>query len=164
MFGYCAPPPENRNTTVGTVPARSLETTRRGSRRRSTSTASCVPPHTDRAALRECRDARLLQRERRRPPDRCRGGGATWSASRSVAASSADWLRAESSSSVRLVPVGDGSAAGASSTTTCALVPPTPRALTPARRGWPWTVQSFSAALTKNGVAAKSIAGLGLGS
>ena len=51
-------------------------------------------------------------------------------------ASSAVGVRAESTGDLRRVAVGSGAAAaGASSSTTCALVPPMPNELTPARRG-----------------------------
>jgi hypothetical protein len=42
----------------------------------------------------------------------------------------------------------DGSGPGASSRTTCALVPPTPNELTPARRGCPWAVHSARRSFT----------------
>src|SRR3546814_6601655 len=47
--------------------------------------------------------------------------------------------------------------AGACSITTCALVPPTPSALTPARRGASPSGHAVIAALTTNGEAAKSM-------
>src|SRR3546814_8858408 len=51
--------------------------------------------------------------------------------------------------------------AGACYITTCALVPPTPSALTPARRGASPSGHAVIAALTTNGEAAKSMDGLG---
>ena len=58
--------------------------------------------------------------------------------------------------------VPDIAAAGASSRTACALVPPMPNELTPARRGRsaPFA-QGVNAAFTKNGVDPKLIFGLG---
>ena len=53
------------------------------------------------------------------------------------------------------------SAAGASSSTTCALVPPTPSELTPARRGVSPSAHSSGVVLTKNGDLSKSSFGLG---
>jgi hypothetical protein len=44
----------------------------------------------------------------------------------------------------------------------CALVPQNPKLLTPARRGMPEGSQSMSLSLTKNGLLAKSIRGLGV--
>ncbi len=52
-------------------------------------------------------------------------------------------------------------AAGASSSTTCALVPPKPKELTPARRGAAPRGQGRSVVLTKKGPPAKGISGLG---
>src|SRR5215471_7823299 len=51
--------------------------------------------------------------------------------------------------------------AGASSRMTCAFVPPTPNALTPARRGEPLESQSASFVLMRNGLFAKSKLELG---
>src|SRR4030095_8146371 len=56
----------------------------------------------------------------------------------------------------------DGSTAGASSRTTCALVPPTPNELTPARRGTPSRSHTRCMWLTKNGLDWKSICGFGV--
>src|SRR6185295_8455533 len=51
---------------------------------------------------------------------------------------------------------------GASSSTTWAFVPPTPKALTPARRGCPLVVDhSRSFVFTKNGLFSRSSLGLG---
>src|SRR4029450_14037107 len=54
----------------------------------------------------------------------------------------------------------DGSMGGASSRIRCALVPPMPNELTPARHGCP-LVHSASSVLTRNGLSAKLISGLG---
>src|SRR5580698_3344294 len=50
---------------------------------------------------------------------------------------------------------------GASSRFACALVPPIPSAVTPARRGWPFDSQGRSRVFTKNGVLLKSMSGFG---
>ncbi len=50
---------------------------------------------------------------------------------------------------------------GASSTMTWALVPPTPKELTPARRGRPLRCQGRDSVLTKKGLFSKSICGFG---
>ena len=71
-------------------------------------------------------------------------------------------MRADSGSSCQGLPGPLAGSAGASSRITWALVPPKPNALTPARRGPSWRGQSRSALLTKNGLPAKSICGLGV--
>ncbi|CAM4176439.1 hypothetical protein COSO111634_34430 [Corallococcus soli] len=89
----------------------------------------------------------------------------TASARERVTASSAAGVRADSVTSCleRRGPCSleAGSRGGASSNTTCALVPPMPNELTAARRG-PW-VRSHgrSVVFTKKGLRAKSISGLG---
>ena len=65
----------------------------------------------------------------------CSGWASRCAASRAVAASRADSLRADSTSSCGPRRSGSAVRAGASSSTTCALVPPMPKELTPARRG-----------------------------
>jgi hypothetical protein len=51
---------------------------------------------------------------------------------------------------------------GDSSNTTCALVPQKPKLLTPARQGKSFGFHSMSLLLTKNGLLAKSMRGLGV--
>jgi hypothetical protein len=69
--------------------------------------------------------------------------------------------RADSVSSCGPLAGSEGSRSGASSTITCALVPPTPKLLTPARRGAASRGQGRSRLLTLKGVASKSMAGFG---
>src|SRR6056297_2728238 len=84
------------------------------------------------------------------------------SASRTEAWSRAAFERAESVSSWNGQSLSsEGCAAGASSSTACALVPPTPSEFTPARRGWPVSSHGVSAAFTSKGEFSKSIAGFG---
>ena len=78
-----------------------------------------------------------------------------------VAFSRAASVWAESASSFHGRDGPEGSAIGASSRITWALVPPMPREVTPARRGTPSVSQSRSSVLTKNGLLAKSICGFG---
>src|SRR5580698_781756 len=77
------------------------------------------------------------------------------------AASSAEEVRADKVSNCTGHKDSDGSLAGASSNTTWALEPPIPKELTPARRGPSREFQGLHASLTKNGLFAKSICGLG---
>jgi hypothetical protein len=78
-----------------------------------------------------------------------------------VAASRAASLRAETSNNWCEREAAAGSGLGASSTITCTLVPPMPNELTPARRGWSPRGHGRSSVFTKNGLASKSISGLG---
>ena len=80
----------------------------------------------------------------------------------SVIRSRAAGVRAASSSTCQGRDGPEGAAGGASSSTACTLVPPMPNALTPARRGSPFAVQSVSRSATRNGLAAKSMAGFGV--
>ena len=86
---------------------------------------------------------------------------ARWSARRSRPVASASGVRAESSSSCGPSVVSEGTRGGGSSRITCALVPPTPNELTPARRGAPSRARASVSSLTVNGEWAKSIVGLG---
>ncbi|CAM3618354.1 hypothetical protein COSO111634_20865 [Corallococcus soli] len=82
-------------------------------------------------------------------------------ASRCAAASRASGERADSTKSWCERDVGPLDTAGASSSTACALVPPTPKELTAARLGVPPRGQGRRWVLTKNGPASKSIRGFG---
>src|SRR5579864_7231854 len=70
------------------------------------------------------------------------------STSFSVARSKAGLLRADTSSNCRFPLLLSRLCSGASSRTTCAFVPPTPKALTPARRGCPLLFHSFNSLFT----------------
>src|SRR5690606_15102978 len=59
-------------------------------------------------------------------------------------------------------PGPEGTASGASPSTTCAFVPPTPKEETPATRGVLVRGQSMLLSATRNGLCAKSITGLGV--
>ena len=83
------------------------------------------------------------------------------SASCVAAVPSAAGERADSASSWGPSSGSEAGSAGACSSTTCALVPPTPNELTPARSGPFASLHSLMAALTTNGVVGKSMAGLG---
>ena len=69
-------------------------------------------------------------------------------ARRSVAASSAVSVRADSTSRSQGGAGADGAGAGGSSRMTCALMPPIAKALTPARRGQPSGRQGRHSVLT----------------
>src|SRR5262249_56543275 len=85
-----------------------------------------------------------------------------YSARLRLAASRAAALLAETVRSWHSRELPDGARSGASSRTTCALVPPIPREVTPARRGIPAIrSQARSSVLTKNGLFSKSISGFG---
>src|SRR6266481_4341921 len=79
-----------------------------------------------------------------------------WVAALSAAADRADVTRS-------CAGRGEGSEGrdGASSRITWAFVPPTPKALTPARRGTPFDFQSESSWFTRNGLFSRSNFGLG---
>ena len=82
-------------------------------------------------------------------------------ARRPAAAASAASVRAERRRSCQAREALPGSAAGASSRTTWALVPPSPRELTPARRGVGPAGQSVSRSATRNGLSSRRSFGLG---
>ncbi len=78
------------------------------------------------------------------------------------ASASAGALRAETAtSSIGRDAAVRGGGGGASSSTACALVPPNPNELTPARRGPAPSRHGASSVWTRNGVLAKSILGDG---
>ncbi len=161
MSGYCAPWPGNMKATPASAP-RGLPRCAAGPGAASARAASAASRGDDEGAVREGAPAELQRvgdvGERR---VRVRRPGAQPGCVR--AAASAVALRAESTSSC--AAAGRGRArrcGGASSSTTCALVPPTPNELTPARRGVARAASPGGRALTKNGLAAKSICGLGL--
>mmetsp|Transcript_61774 Transcript_61774/g.162265 ORF Transcript_61774/g.162265 Transcript_61774/m.162265 type:complete len:206 (-) Transcript_61774:255-872(-) len=81
---------------------------------------------------------------------------------RSAALFRADGLFADSGTTWNGMRGAAGAAAGAgaASSTTCALVPPMPKELTPARSGLACVFQVISSLLTKNGLLLRSIFGL----
>ena len=161
---YCAPWPGNRNATGGRRAPRRRPATRRGA-------ASAQRRARPRRASRHDHGAAVRERAGG-PPGACRRRrpAAAPGARRRCAASSArrrvQRRRAcaprATSSCQRPRRRRRARGAGASSSTTCALVPPMPNELTPARRGVAVRRPVGAArSLTKNGLAAKSICGLG---
>ncbi len=155
MPAYCAPWPENSQATLG-VPALPL-TSRRGVVSAATASAASVATTAARCAYvrRPARSVWATSARSASPPSRC-------PASRDTAASSADDVRADSSSrcASRGWAVGSG-AGGACSTSTCAFVPPMPKELTPARRGKPFVSHLVSDETTLKGFVPKSMRGFG---
>ena len=135
MPAYCAPCPGNRNaTTAARRPPTTLD--RRGRLAAAPRPRRPASPHTTIAPLRKAAPPDLQRvgdvGERR---GRIAARGAP--ASRAVAVSSARRVCGRQHQHLRAPLDGAraGVRAGASSTTTCALVPPMPNELTPARRG-----------------------------
>src|ERR1700684_1643295 len=89
------------------------------------------------------------------------GESVMWAASREAAASSAEGVFADKGRRCQRRGELAASTGGASSSTTCALVPPMPKELTPARLGMPGVSQERNLALTKNGLESNSILGFG---
>ena len=162
MFGYCAPPPGNRKATLA---ARV--------RRAGSSAAACASPDS---SARDAPRSRSRQTSMRRCSKARRPTCSVWATSASGSSGCARRCaarrsrraleralaaRREQQQLVRARGARRPAPSGASSSTTCALVPPTPSELTPARRGAPPRAQSRSVALTKNGLLAKSISGFG---
>jgi hypothetical protein len=160
MLGYCAPPPGNMKTTSGASPKRRWVKTRRGSPASSIFAASSWVSAT---STRRCSKARRpCFSVQAMSASGCSGWARRCAARRDDASPRADWLRAERVMSWKGQSDGaDAATAGASCTTTCALVPPTPKEFTPARRGPLRRVQSVSLSLTRNGLFSKSMAGFG---
>ncbi|CAM3655202.1 hypothetical protein COSO111634_22085 [Corallococcus soli] len=90
--------------------------------------------------------------------------GCAWrcAASRCAACVTAAGVFADSRSNWTGFDGPESGRAGASSTTTCALVPPTPKELTPARRGSVPSGHAERFVWTKKGLLPKSIFGLGV--
>ncbi len=157
----CAPPPANMKVTDGAPRSVTAPATRGDAPAPKTATASAAIGAHERAPMRESlppdpqgmRDVAQRQvgvgsQERGEVPrGRVEGGLGLADHTSSVLASCG---RAR---------VG---AAGASSSTTCALVPPMPNELTPARRGPGMAGQGRATPLTTNGLVGRWHAGLGV--
>ncbi|MNV64020.1 hypothetical protein D3C71_1566450 [compost metagenome] len=158
----CAPCPGNRNATLGDRDSTRPLAWCNGSRPCSARTAPAW----------SCASTAVRWSNRRRPAFKvcaaavseiCSGAW-RWPARRSAMVCTAAALRAESRSRCGRWAAAACTAGrcGASSTTTCALVPPMPKELTPARRGCAPMGHARASVLTKNGLAPKSICGLGV--
>ena len=135
MLTDCAPWPGNRNATRRRPLGVAAEHALRIGLRQQLRCASSRSRHDQRPAVAESAAAGL-QRERHvgqvdglRRPARC-----SLSCARR-AIEGRRGARREHEQLLDCAPAPPGSAAGASSSTTCAFVPPTPNELTPARRG-----------------------------
>ncbi len=161
MPTYWVPPPGSRNATFG---GSSGTGGTAGTAARSASTASGTD---DADTVRRCRSAgRSVRSAPATSSSRSPGRSSSRSASASACPRKAPEVRADSGRTSRRPSSegrgGAGATGGASSRITCALVPPTPKALTAARRGWPGSCgHSSSVVGTRNGPEPKSISGFG---
>ncbi|MCY1214156.1 hypothetical protein D9M72_259620 [compost metagenome] len=159
MPGYCAPWPGNISTGCGARSAiRSLTRHAVFSERKASMACAASPATTARRKAWALRPTHRVNAASARQSPGC---SSRCVASRCVATASAASERADSASTWTPGCVVRACRAGASSSTTCALVPPTPNELTPARRGRSARGHGCSWLLTWNGVRAKSIAGFG---
>ena len=159
MPTYWAPPPGNMKTTSGASPTRLCVKTRRGSPASISAAASSWLAAT--TTRRRSKARRPSLSVKATSASGCSGCSLRCAASALALASSAARERAESVSNWNGQSEGsDFAGRGASSSTAWALVPPTPSEFTPARRGAS-AFQAVSRALTRNGLASKSIAGFG---
>ena len=165
MPACCAPCPGKRKATEAAAASGSLVTTRAGSTARNASAASAAPRQTSMRRWRKgCRPTWRVKavsaRRRAVPSASSSGHAARWPARAAVAASRAAGVFADSTSRCAgRLGRSPGGIAGASSRITCALVPPMPNELTPARRGSLSAGQGVARVLTKKGP--KSIRGFG---
>ena len=160
MSAYCAPPPGNMNTTSGASATTECEKTRRGSFCCSNSAASAAVSAT--RTLRWPKPLRPSFKVNATSAKSAFGFAPRYSAKAALFASSAarEWPeivntwngQSEGSELAR---------AGASSTTTCALVPPTPSEFTPALLGPLPSGQAVNFEFTRKALLSKSITGFG---
>ena len=146
IFTYCVPCPGNINTT-GRSPCSCMPVRRRwGFRVSRVLTASSSSWHT---RIRRWLNALRPTCNVYATSARSRSGCCFryWTIL-SVAASSAELVLADNANNCQGLDFPDSSTSGASSTMTCALVPPIPKELTPALRGTPFAFHSASLVLT----------------
>ena len=156
MSGCCEPWPGKRNATGGVDSSAEAS----GSAAVSARTASSwVPATTARRKGNALRPVASVW-----ATSASESSGCAWrcAASRSAACARAAGVFADSVRSWRGFDGPEAGRAGASSSTTCALVPPTPNELTPARRGPVPSGHAERFAWTKKGLRGKSILGLGV--
>ena len=159
MFTYCAPCPGNMNTTGGFTISVCAEKIFFASRASSVVAASFASRQTN---IRRCENpARPTCNVNAASARFVSGCDLKCAARFAVAASSdaCDFAESKINCAARDGP--DGSTAGASSSTTCAFVPPTPNELTPARNGVAPGFQSVNLLTTWNGLASSSSFGFG---
>ncbi len=157
MPSYCAPPPGNRKAT-----GRSVGPSAGGAAWPGAPSCATAPSRSRQTAKRRCAKVRRPERRVCATSPRARSGvRARWSPNRAPSRSAASADLADQGSSTQPSPVPRAGAAGGSSRTAWAFVPPMPKELTPARRGVGPAGHSVSRSLTWNGEESRSMSGFG---